>query len=190
MKARGLSAPKKAVAKPVVSRVATQAKVIERPLSMAYSEVLKPSPNFGGALNPEGIILHHSCGTWAGDQSWITSRESKVSYHCLINIYGERVKFVEYNRQAWHAGKSSFKGRPHCNGFMLGLAFTGDTVSGLRRSTKSLTPDEVASAVEWIHLRMKEFWITKDWITTHAIVSPGRKDDISEAAYKQIMAAL
>lgn len=194
MKARGLSTPKKVitkpVAKPTVSRVAAQARTVQKPASMAYSEVLRPSPNVGGVIKPEGIILHHSCGTWLGDQSWILKNESKVSYHCLINISGERVKFVKYNRQAWHAGKSTFKGRSGCNSFMLGLAFAGDTVSGLRRPSKSLTADEVASAVEWIHFRMKEFGITKDWITTHAIVSPGRKDDVSPAAYRQIMDAL
>jgi N-acetyl-anhydromuramoyl-L-alanine amidase len=157
---------------------------------IGFFESFEASPHFGGTLKPRGIVLHHSCGTWEGDRSWMRHAESKVSYHCLINTNGARVQFVSYKRVAWHAGVSVFKGRGNCNDFMLGLAFTGDTVSGERRPQKSLTPMELASAVEWIGQRMVEFGIERDWITTHAIISPRRKDDVSAAVYEQIMEAL
>jgi len=153
---------------------------------MKYKEEFIPSPWHGSFLQPKGIVLHHSCGTWEGDISWITERtnNSQVSYHCLIAPDGKRVKFVPYNRIAWHAGVSGFKRKSHCNLFMLGLAFTGDTYKRI------LSTQEIESAVEWIRERMDEFKITLDWITTHRYISPGRKDDPSPEAEKAIIDAL
>jgi len=187
MKARGLSIKKVGVLK---RSPAVKATMRAKAASENFNVTYLPSPNLGGVLKPEGIVLHHSCGSWAGDQSWITQAKSRVSYHCLINTDGRRVEFVPYNRVAWHAGVSSFYSRPYCNYFMLGLAFTGDTVSGVGRPQKLLLKPELASAVEWVRARMAEFGIKWEWITTHAAIAPGRKDDVSDAVFRQVVGAL
>jgi len=193
MKARGLAQKKAVVLKRVpavkVAKAVTRTKAAP-PAPGIFGTDYLPSPNQGYAIRPEGVVLHHSCGTWEGDKSWILNPKSRVSYHCLINTDGRRAEFVPYNRMAWHAGISSFRGRPYCNSFMLGLAFTGNTVTGERRPQKLLLEAELASAVEWLRARMIFSTIPRCCITTHRAIAPNRKDDVSDAVWRQVMEAL
>ncbi|HNK16378.1 MAG TPA: 1,6-anhydro-N-acetylmuramyl-L-alanine amidase AmpD, partial [Nitrospira sp.] len=45
----------------------------------------------------------------------------RVSAHLLIRRDGEPIQYVPFHRRAWHAGVSSFAGRPHCNDFSIGI---------------------------------------------------------------------
>ncbi len=152
-----------------------------------YPEVYKASPNVSSSrIVPEGVVLHHSSGSYNGSVSWILQDKSNVSYHCIIDKDGSRTSFAEDDRRCWHAGKSRFKGRGGCNGFLLGLAFSGNT------KTRELTEDEIASAVEWLLPRFDKWdWPTDlSTVTTHKEISPGRKDDVDSRAEQAILKAL
>jgi len=152
-----------------------------------YPEVYKASPNVSSSrIVPEGVVLHHSSGSYNGSVSWILQDKSNVSYHCIIDKDGSRTSFAEDDRRCWHAGKSRFKGRGGCNGFLLGLAFSGNT------KTRELTEDEIASAVEWLLPRFEKWdWPTDlSTVTTHKEISPGRKDDVDSRAEQAILKAL
>ena len=152
-----------------------------------FPEVFKATPNVSSStIQPEGVVLHHSYGSYNGSVSWILKEVSKVSYHCIIDTDGSRTVFANDTQRAWHAGRSSFKGRKGCNSFMLGLAFSGDT------ENRELTKAEIDSAVEFLLPRFKRWGWPKDLstITTHRDISPNRKVDVDIRAEEVIMKAL
>ena len=146
------------------------------------------TPNRGGSLDAEGIVWHHSNGSLSSNIGWIT-RDSQAagrpcSYHIIIDTNGDRHHFVPLNRQAWHAGKSSHRGRYGCNRFMLGIAFTGDT------NTRDLTAAELSSAVDLVRSISQGRRWTIDDMTDHRTVSPGRRDDLHPAQWQRLKWAL
>ena len=154
------------------------------PKSAKFSEVRKQSLNHRGANSCHGVVIHHSAGSFAGSVDWCLRKESQVSYHCIIDKDGSRVQLCEDNQRAWHAGKSTFKGRSGCNGFMLGLSFSGNTYQ------RQLTAEEILSAIEWIEDRWEKYGWDVSCITDHRTVSPGRKDDLNPVEYDRLMAAI
>ena len=144
-------------------------------------EVIKQSPNVSNSpIKPLGIILHHSAGSYHSSVDWCLRKESKVSYHCIVDLTGDRTILAKDTQRAWHAGKSKFKGKNDCNTFMLGIAVTGDT------NKRRLSEFEIESVAKWCVEKMKLWGFGIDWITTHREVSPGRKSDVSIEAEKQI----
>ena len=153
----------------------------------AYPEVMKKTPNVSSStISPEGVVLHHSSGSYAGSVSWILQSKSQVSYHVIIDTDGSRTTFADEWRRSWHAGKSSFNGRTNCNGFLIGLAFSGDTTK------RELTDAEVESAVEYLLPMFKKYkWPTDlSTVTTHKAISPGRKNDVDDRAEAKVREAL
>lgn len=151
------------------------------------TELFKPTPNVSAPNRANeclGVVWHHSAGSFNGSVSWILQSKSQVSYHCIIDLDGSRVSFADDRRVTWHAGKSSWRGRSLCNGFTLGVAFSGDT------NSRVLTAAEIASALDWLKPRWAKYRWTMASMTTHRAVSPGRKDDISAAAEAQLFAAI
>jgi AmpD protein len=55
-----------------------------------------------------------------------TIADLKASAHFLVRRDGEVIQFVPCAKRAWHAGESSWKGRPRCNDFSIGIEVEGD----------------------------------------------------------------
>jgi hypothetical protein len=147
-----------------------------------YNELYKQTPNFGkNPLKPFGIVLHHTGGSYAGSVDWCLRKESKVSYHTIIDLDGSRMILTKDNQITWHAGRSNFKGLNFCNNFMLGFAVSGDTYRRL------LTEDEIESVALLCVDKMRLYNFGIDWITTHRRVSPNRKVDIDVRAETSIL---
>ena len=134
-----------------------------------------PSPNHSARPKnqlPEIIVLHATAGkTDSGDVSWCTSWESKVSYHAIIGRDGTLYTLVPTMRQAWHAGKSEWKGRTGCNAFSLGLAF-----ANRHDGSEMLTASQIRTAEALIRIWRRQYPKIQD-IVTHGEIAPGRKDD-------------
>jgi len=151
------------------------------------------TPNRNAGTNTcEGLIIHHASGYFEGTVSWCLKQGTFAGYHVLINTDGERAILAHDSDRCHHAGASTWRGRSGCNAFLMGLAFIGNTNDGTMRGGHGpdLTAHEVASALEWIRPRMAKYGWTKNDITRHAVVSPGRKDDTSLRAHQQLLAAL
>jgi N-acetylmuramoyl-L-alanine amidase len=144
---------------------------------MTFKTVFRQSPNISArAIVPKGIVLHHTAGSYAGSVNWCLNKGSQVSYHCIVDLNGDRTELAKDNQRAWHAGKSTFKGISDCNSFMLGIAVSGNT------NSRTLTPQEIESVSQWCVEKMKLHNISIDWITTHRAVSPNRKNDVDARA--------
>jgi N-acetyl-anhydromuramyl-L-alanine amidase AmpD len=145
-------------------------------------ETFRQSPNISRqTITPKGIVLHHTVGSYNGSVEWCLNPASKVSYHCIVNTDGTRTVLALDNQRAWHAGVSSFKGQSNCNDFMLGVAVSGNT------NQRVLTQQEINSVAQWCVSKMKQHNIPLDMITTHATISPGRKNDVDSRAFKAII---
>jgi len=152
---------------------------------MAHREFERLSPNRSTAPHERrGVLFHHSQSAFAATLERMADPASQVSYHCLIDADGTRCTLVPDLQVAWHAGVSRFQGREHCNAFLLGLAFAGDTYAA------PLTTAQLDSALEWLGRRWTALGWTLDWVTDHRQVAPGRKQDLNPVEWERVLAAV
>ncbi|MFM2065502.1 MAG: 1,6-anhydro-N-acetylmuramyl-L-alanine amidase AmpD [Pseudomonadota bacterium] len=148
-----------------------------------------PSPNHGA--RPAGtavdLVVVHSIslppGEFGGDAierlftntldadahpAFAELRGLAVSAHFLIRRDGELLQFVGVERRAWHAGRSSWRGRPGCNDYSVGIELEG-------------LEGEAFEAVQYACLAALIGHLARRWpiveVTGHEHVAPGRKGD-------------
>jgi N-acetylmuramoyl-L-alanine amidase len=81
-----------------------------------------PSPNIGGLITPDAIIIHYTAGASAASSiKTLTTKSSKASAHIVIARDGTITQLVPFNIKAWHAGKSEYNGRKNYNDFSIGI---------------------------------------------------------------------
>ena len=92
----------------------------------------------------------------------------RVSSHFFIHRNGALVQFVPCARRAWHAGVSSWRGRPACNDFSVGIELEGtDDLAYASPQYRRLA--QVARA-------LRGCYPIRDMVG-HSDVAPGRKTD-------------
>ena len=97
--------------------------------------------------------------------------DKKVSTHVLIRRDGELVQFVPFDKRAWHAGASSYKGREQSNDYSIGIELEGaDDIA-----YEDVQYFVLASLVD--ALRMAYPSLSKEDIVGHSDVAPERKTD-------------
>lgn len=137
--------------------------------------IKRPTPHYnarpGGTLI-DLIVIHADAGkTDAGTIGWIGNPTSKVSYHYLIGRDGRVYQFVADDMRAWHAGVSVFNGEANCNDYSIGVSFCNDMAGELYPT------GQVDAGVALVSVLCGRHSIPVDRITTHAVISPGRKHD-------------
>ena len=163
------------------------------------------SPHHGRRITPTAIILHDTAGRLSPGSSvaWFRNPKSRVSAHLVIERDGSVTQMVDFDVSAWHAGRSSFKGRSGCNAFAIGieivnpgkLASNGAAWFGevFENATMMATPehgrgywmpytDAQIEAVKGIVAALVKAYPTinePDDIVRHCDVSPGRKVDVN-----------
>ncbi len=95
----------------------------------------------------------------------------KVSAHLMIRRTGEVIQYVPFHHRAWHAGVSEYQGKADCNNFSIGIELEGTD------DTPYEEPQYTKLAEIIIKLRQCYPKITKDAITGHSNIAPGRKTD-------------
>ena len=82
-----------------------------------------PTVHVGGQITPDIVVLHDTAGRLKKGSSvaYLAANPAKVSAHFVIELDGEVVQLAPINRRTSHAGRSNYHGRPHCNGFSIGI---------------------------------------------------------------------
>ena len=86
--------------------------------------VSMPSPHHGGPLiKPTLLVMHYTAsgGTGSSDARYFQNPAAKASAHFVVDRDGSIVQCVPTNVKAWHAGDSSWRGKPNCNDFSIGI---------------------------------------------------------------------
>jgi AmpD protein len=101
--------------------------------------------------------------------------EMKVSSHLFIDREGLLTQFVPFDKAAWHAGVSEFKGRDNCNEFSIGIELEGtDDLEYSSNQYKTLIGVTKALMEAYPN-------ISADNIVGHQDIAPVRKTDPGEA---------
>lgn len=95
----------------------------------------------------------------------------KVSAHVLIARDGKLTQYVPFGLRAWHAGRSSHRGRDACNDFSVGIELEGtDERRYTAKQYRALTALISALREAYPSLRDAD-------VVGHSDVAPGRKTD-------------
>lgn len=95
----------------------------------------------------------------------------RVSAHLLVQRSGAITQYVAFDRRAWHAGVSSFRGRDVCNDFSIGIEVEGT-------EDQPFEPVQYAVLREILEALIQEYPLLS-WknIAGHEDIAPGRKWD-------------
>ena len=140
---------------------------------MDLNFIERPSPNFDERLLPVSMIVLHYTGMpdAPGALDRLTSPEAKVSCHYLIDEDGTTYRLVDERKRAWHAGKSTYRGRSACNDFSIGIELEG--AEGI-----PYTDAQYQALAALTRALLKAYdTLTAEHIVGHRDVAPGRKDD-------------
>jgi AmpD protein len=89
----------------------------------------------------------------------------------LLRRDGEFVQYVPFTNRAWHAGRSSYRGRGECNDYSIGVELEGtDDLPFEEIQYERLTAVVRALLAAYPSL-------SREHIAGHSDVAPGRKTD-------------
>lgn len=127
-----------------------------------------PPGRFGGR-NVEDLFLGRLDTT--AHPSFASLEGVRVSSHLLISRRGRVTQFVPFDRRAWHAGVSAWRGRSGCNDFAVGIELEGTDDGGYTESQYRKL-DAVLNALMVRYPRL-----SPDAVVGHLEIAPGRKTD-------------
>ena len=131
-------------------------------------------PNEFGACDTSGTHYVKALFTnqldWDAHPYFQTIKGAEVSAHLLIERDGAITQFVNFKERAWHAGRSSYLGRPECNDYSIGIELEGSDFTPFT----DMQYDRLAQVVSAIY---EAYPKTRRHLTGHSDIAPGRKTD-------------
>ncbi|ALO36271.1 N-acetyl-anhydromuranmyl-L-alanine amidase [Colwellia sp. MT41] len=127
-----------------------------------------PAGQFGGNCIHDLFLGQLDCNAHA---SFNDLQGVEVSAHCLIRRDGRISQYVSFDDKAWHAGASSFRARPRCNDYSIGIELEGtDDICYTAEQYQQLIALTLC-------LQNKFPGIIMSHIVGHCDIAPGRKTD-------------
>lgn len=164
----------------------------------------RSTPNQGGTITPRWLVMHYTAGGSASESiSWLANPDAKASAHVVIAKDGSITQMVDFNRRAWHAGESTWKGVDGLNGHSIGIeldsfGYLGSTGPGKWKFRSTSIPDSEVivgthkfgkPAGGWPRYPQKQLEVALELakllvqtyrledVIGHDDISPGRKQD-------------
>jgi N-acetylmuramoyl-L-alanine amidase len=139
----------------------------------------RPSPNFDDRKTPVSMIVLHYTGMpdAAGALDRLTSPESKVSAHYLVDEDGTIFKLVDESKRAWHAGKSRWRDVTDVNSASVGIEIVNP---GHEFGYRPFPDEQIASLIPLVSAIKERHAIGRGDIVGHSDVAPARKEDPGE----------
>lgn len=140
-----------------------------------------PSPNHSerkGKKKPDMLVLHYT-GMASAENAlrWLTTPESKVSAHYLVDEIGRIVQMAPEERRAWHAGVSRWAGETDINSASIGVEIHNPGHDG----DYPHFPETQMRAVEALSKDIvRRHGIKAERVLAHSDVAPMRKRDPGE----------
>lgn len=117
-----------------------------------FIDLNSPGPERGLVMNPDNTPRFYA------------------SAHYLIDRGGQIYSLVDESLEAYHAGKSEWKGRSNLNSWTLGIEFIATHDSGF-------TDEQYLAGQQLVAQLISKYAIPLDNIVGHSDVAPGRKKD-------------
>lgn len=139
----------------------------------------RPSPNHDERLLPISMIVLHYTGMPDAGAALdrLTSPQSGVSAHYLIDEAGTVTRLVDDDRRAWHAGKSSWRGVTDVNSASIGIELANP---GHEFGYRPFPDEQVAALIPLLASIKDRHGITRGNVVGHSDVAPARKEDPGE----------
>lgn len=116
------------------------------------------------------VLLHSTATRTLGDAIRIL-RERNLSYHYLVDRDGATLEAVPWYRQALHAGESTGPDGPAMNRTSIGVSLVN-----LNDGMDPYPATQLRGLIDLLN-RLRQAEPNLVWLTSHAIVAPGRKND-------------
>ena len=138
--------------------------------SMAIRQVA--SPNFD-ERRPNFVIIHHTSNDTAERAlRTLSSPESRVSAHYLIDRDGTIIQLVDEKSRAWHAGKSFWCGNTDMNSASIGIELDNN-------GNEPFAKAQIDALLALLTDLQQRYNLPAANFIGHADVAPARKEDPS-----------
>ena len=143
----------------------------ERPsneISLIVSHAISLPPEVFNAL-PVIAFFQGTLDTGT-DPYFEALKDVRVSAHLVIGRQGEVYQLVPFDKRAWHAGASEFRGRIRCNDFSIGIELIGPEEGPFT--------DAQYQSLNMVCTKLcRVYEIDAECIVGHRDIAPGRKVD-------------
>ncbi len=143
---------------------------------------LNYSPNFNlikrNRKNIKFIIIHYTgMKKELSAINRLCNAKSKVSSHYFVKKNGSVLNLVPPLYEAWHAGKSSWKGFKSLNRYSIGIEIQN---SGHDNKYENFSKKQITSTKKLLRYLIKKYKINQKNVLGHSDIAPERKKDPGE----------
>ena len=140
------------------------------------------SPNFNAIKrskkNIKFIIIHYTGMEYeSAALNRLCDIKTKVSAHYFIKKNGSILNLVPSIYEAWHAGKSSWKGLKSLNKYSIGVEIQN---SGHDHKYENFTQKQIISTKKLLKYLINKYKVKSKNVLGHSDIAPDRKKDPGE----------